>query len=107
MPVAEVKVAKVGTLREAVHLRAIGLAEVDETKGAVAKKPGVNGTTVYLLWKRLCDENRWQTINAPAGRVLCSSKISCTKTVHKYVSLLYLVVLVLGTTKTALNAINN
>ena len=52
MPVVEMKVARVGTLRGAVHLRAIGLVEVDEAKGAVAKKPGVNGTTVYLWWKR-------------------------------------------------------
>ena len=82
MPVAEMKVARVGTLREAVHLREIGLVEVGETKGAVAKKPSVNGTTVYLWWKRFCDENRWQTINAPTCRVLCSSKIACTKNVH-------------------------
>ena len=107
MPVAEMRVARVGTLREAVHLRAIGLVEVGETKGVVAKKPSVNGTTVYLWWKRFCDENPWQTINAPAGRVLCSSKIACTKTVDKFVSLLYFVVLVLVTTKTALNSINN
>ena len=70
MPVAEMKVTRVGTLREAVHLRAIGLVEVGETKGAVAEKPSVNGTTVYLWWNCFCDENRWQTINAPVGRVV-------------------------------------
>ena len=77
MPLAEMRVARVGTLREAEHLRAIGLVEVGETKGVVAKKPSVNGTTVYLYSKRFWDENRWQTVNAPAGRVLYSSKIAC------------------------------
>ena len=78
-----------------------------EAKGAVAKTPGVNGTTVYLWWKCFCEENRWQTKNAPADRVLCSSNIARTRTVSKFVSLLYLVALVLGTAKTALIAFNN
>ena len=42
MTVAKMRVARVGTLREAVNLCAIGLVEVGETKGAIAKKPGVN-----------------------------------------------------------------
>ena len=45
--------------------------------------------------------------HALAGRVLCSSKIGSTKTVDKFVSLLYLVILALGTAKTAINAIKN
>ena len=77
MQVAEMKVAE-EELDEKRHTRvtrAIRLVKTGETRAAVAKKPDVNGTTVYLWWKRFCDENRWQTINAPAGRVMCSSKI--------------------------------
>ena len=53
MPLAEMRVARVGTLREAEHLRAIGLVEVGETKGVVAKKPSVNGTTGLSVFETL------------------------------------------------------
>ena len=52
-----------------------GTLACEQVEAGETKKPGVNGTTVYLWWKRFYEEIRWHsTTNAPAGR---SSKIAC------------------------------